>query len=355
MNKKLLIISIIILLLGILGGILVSFCFSNEIANLPSGKYNDIIGMIGYLSIPAICIYCIIVAIIIILLMWVIYGIMLLIKKIIKSNKKINYKIALLILFIIIGISVFMYYISIPKFDENTIGYIAYDYNRDKDYTVYIKESDKYIPYLVLTYNYNKTGNALLLRKNVIGGENGYTEELNGTIATDKVDNDWLPMSGNMYYYDTEVDKFLSDNFIKRFENDLLDKIVNTSLSFSDFSIGRYSNYEINRKFFVLSVTELNSDYARDNDNKTENKMRLKYFNDTNRSATNDVSMESPYWTRTSTSNNSAFYNVGYGGSITYTGTDARLGVRPAFTISNKTKIINIFDDTLSKSINIIE
>ena len=261
----------------------------------------------------------------------------------------------LIIIFFIISSILGILYINIPKFKENTIVYIAYDYNPNSEHTVYVKENDKYTPYLVLTYNYNRTGNALLLREKVIGGENGYTEEINGTIATDKVDKDWLEMSGNIYYYDTEVDKYLSDNFVKRFENNLLNKIVDTSLSFSNFSNGLYDNYKINRKFFVLSVTELNSNYAHDNDNKTENKMRLKYFNDSNRSALNDVGMESPYWTRTSTSNNSAFYNVGYGGNITYTGTEARLGVRPAFTISNKTEITNIYDDTFSKNIYVFE
>ena len=226
MNKKLLIISIIILFLGIFVGIFASFCLSNEITSFPNDEYNNVAKIIGYFGVPIIYVFCMYISVLIIILIWTVYGVILLIKKIAKSNKKINYKIVLLILLIVIGISIFMYYINIPKFKENNIGYIAYDYNKNSEHTVYVKENDKYTPYLVLTYNYNRTGNALLLRERVIGGENGYTEEMNGTIATDIVDNDWLSMSGNLYYYHTEVDKFLSDNFVKRFENDLLDLLL---------------------------------------------------------------------------------------------------------------------------------
>lgn len=38
---------------------------------------------------------------------------------------------------------------------------IAYDVNESYGYTVYLKENDEYVPYLVLTNNYN--GNCLLL------------------------------------------------------------------------------------------------------------------------------------------------------------------------------------------------
>lgn len=64
--------------------------------------------------------------------------------------------------------------------EEHTIGCISYDYNSTLGYTIYIKEDNQYVPYLVLTYNYNNTNNALCLRKNVVGGSK-YIEDYNGT------------------------------------------------------------------------------------------------------------------------------------------------------------------------------
>lgn len=140
-------------------------------------------------------------------------------------------------------------------------------------YTIYIKENDKYVPYLVLTYNYNNTNNALCLRKNVIGGENGYIEDYNGTIAKDIVYDGWLEMQSDVKYQETDVDKYLVNEFPKRFDTRLLNQIYNTELSFSEYGYekGKYNNYEINRKFFILSLTELNS-ASRQYDNQTKNK-----------------------------------------------------------------------------------
>lgn len=131
----------------------------------------------------------------------------------------------------------------------------------------------------------------------------------------------------------------------------LMPTIYNTELSFSEYGYekGVYNNYEINRKFFILSCTELNN-YGINRDNQTKNKMKLKYFNSDNRSTVNDVGVESPYWTRTSyyASN---YYMVGYNGIITYTGNGAKFGVRPAFTIKTDTKIVKIYDMNLEQKI----
>lgn len=243
----------------------------------------------------------------------------------------------------------------IKKIDNGTIGSISYDYNSNLDYTIYINENDKYIPYLVLTYNYNKTNNCLCLRKNVIGGENGYIIDFNGTVVKDKIDKDWIEMDGYDKYEETDVDKYLSGEFEKKFDDNFLSKICNTQLSFSeyDYNNEKYKNYEISRKFFILSLTELNA-YGSSFDNKTKNKMKLKYFSDFPLVTTNDIGEESPYWTRT-TGNQTSYYMVGYTGGIAYTGSNAKFGVRPAFTIPNNTKIKKIYNEEFTKEIYILD
>lgn len=279
------------------------------------------------------------------------------------KSKKLIFKIFISIIILILIFIITMYIeentsISVntnKKLDNDTIGSISYDYNSNLDYTIYINENDKYIPYLVLTYNYNKTNNCLCLRKNVIGGDNGYIIDFNGTVIKDKIYKDWIEMDGYDKYEETDVDKYLSGEFKKKFDNNFLSKIYDTQLSFSeyDYNNEKYKNYEINRKFFILSLTELNA-YGSSFDNKTKNKMKLKYFSDFPLVTTNDVGEESPYWTRT-TGNETSYYMVGYTGGIAYTGSNARFGVRPAFTIPNNTKITKIYNEEFMKEIYILD
>lgn len=263
---------------------------------------------------------------------------------------------------IIIGVSIIILLImptiiamiNTPILEENTIGYISYDYNSTLGYTIYIKEDNEYVPYLVLAYNYNNTNNALCLRKNVVGGSK-YIEYYNGTIAKDRIYDGWLEMQSDTKYQETDVDKYLTGEFLERFDTKLLGRISNTELSFSEYGYekGLYYNYEIGRQFFILSLTELN--YSGINrDNQTKNTMKLKYFNSNNLRAFNDSGIESPYWTRTSYFA-SEYYMVGYTGGVTTTGNNAKFGVRPAFTIANNTKIVKIYDQNLMQDIYVLD
>ena len=69
---------------------------------------------------------------------------------------------------------------------------LAYDENKESGYTVYIQENSKYVPYLVLTNNYN--GNTLLLRKDILDELRAY--------------NDYFA-----YYKDSIIDKYLNNEF----------------------------------------------------------------------------------------------------------------------------------------------
>jgi len=320
--------------------------------NIDNSDFSIFLKMLGYMIFPIISIiilfFCIGGALIIYGIIWGIYGLIRIIKKLIKE-KRWNVFIAVGIIILILTLTsiIIVNRKTIPSLENNTVGYISYDYNSDEGYTIYIKENNEYIPYLVLTYNYNKTNNTLCLRKNVIGRETGYIEDYNGTISKDIVYNSWLLMKNNVRYEENDVDKYLTGEFLERFDNKLLSNILNTKLTFFEYDENR--EYEINRKFFILSFSELDS-YG----NQTKSKMKLKYFEDNSRIANNDIGIESPYWTRTSHYSDS-YYMVGYDGMVTYTGSDARFGVRPAFTIPNNTKITNLYDEFLMQDIYVFD
>ena len=77
---------------------------------------------------------------------------------------------------------------------------IAFDNNSDSDNIVYIKEGDKYVPYIVLTDDYY--GNALLLRKCV-----------DESHIYNTAGNDY-----NSYYGESEIDRYLNNEYFDYIE-----------------------------------------------------------------------------------------------------------------------------------------
>src|SRR4051812_34861272 len=61
---------------------------------------------------------------------------------------------------------------------EQTLKDIAFDVNKKSGYTVYIKENSAYVPYLVLTSDYN--GQALLLRKELLNESHTFNDDISG-------------------------------------------------------------------------------------------------------------------------------------------------------------------------------
>jgi len=78
-----------------------------------------------------------------------------------------------------------------------TLGQLAYDENKRFGYTVYIQEDSKYVPYLVLTSDYN--GQALLLREELMLKTHVFHEEGYGCVS---------------YYKESSIDRFLNEEFI---------------------------------------------------------------------------------------------------------------------------------------------
>ena len=79
----------------------------------------------------------------------------------------------LIFIFLILGLSsMIMLLIKqpnlIPPKAPKTLKDLAYDSDKRLGYTIYIPENGKLEPYLVLTKNYYKQGNVLLIRKYVL-------------------------------------------------------------------------------------------------------------------------------------------------------------------------------------------
>ena len=266
-----------------------------------------------------------------------------------KNTKKILF---LAIIFIIIAITfLIIYLLKSNEYSKSTIGSLAYNCTKKQEY-VYLFEDGKYIPYIVLHNNYSNNSDTLLLRKNVIGNGEYYIDN-NGSIMKEKIYESNLEMSNVYNYEKTAVDSFLLNVFPKRFEQNLLDVINNTKLNFSLYNNGNYNNYDINRKFFVLSFLELNTTNTWDN--KSTNRTILKYFeNDSKRVAQNDAGITVVYWTRTLAW--SGYGAIGLNGSIiTETSSEAKYGIRPALTINSNIRIKKIYSEDYSKDIFVLD
>ena len=82
---------------------------------------------------------------------------------------------------------------------------IAYDVRPKSGYTVYLKEMDVYVPWLVLSANYG--GHVLLLRRDLLSETMPFTENESGL---------WDPAAFGGYYKDSSIDTFLNTEFIGR-------------------------------------------------------------------------------------------------------------------------------------------
>ena len=265
------------------------------------------------------------------------------------KNKKL---ILLVIIFVIVIISVLIFNVlKSNRYSNDTIGSLAYNYTKNEE-DVYLLEEGKYIPYIVLHNNYSNNSDTLLLRKNVIGnGE--YYMGYNGSITIEKIYKSHLQMSNVEDYEESAVDNFLLNDFPQKFDQNFLNIVNNTKLSFSLINNGNYNNYEINSQFFIILFLILNTlDVWQ---NKSSNKTVLKYFeDDSKRVAQNDAGITVVYWTRTHAW--SGFGAIGLNGSIiTQTSSQAKYGIRPALTINSNTKIKQIYSEEHNKDIWILD
>ncbi len=167
-----------------------------------------------------------------------------------------------------------------------TIKDIAFDINKEYEFTVYIKEKDSYEPYLVIESKYDK---GVLLLKKYLEGEDIFfnPQKSQGTRGG--------------YYPKSNVDSYLNSEFKSRFSTTLQNKILDTTISVTTKDgVGsggmKRDTENVQRKLFLLSATELN---IRDGMACVEGKP-LKYFKgEKNFIATNNKGDAMAYWLRT--------------------------------------------------------
>lgn len=198
---------------------------------------------------------------------------------------------------------------------------LAYDENKESGYTVYLQEDSKYIPYLVLTNDYN--GNTLLLRKETLDESKQYSDYI-------------------AYYKDNIVDKYLNDEFYellgyKEKETILYSNIEITKEDATSMESDREGVEEINRRVFLLSVTEVG---VKDLGILKKEGKAIKYFiNVNNRVAYKDRKSQS-WWLRTPClSYDSCPFGILYDGTLATSNSYDECGIRPAFCINKNTKV----------------
>ncbi|MCM1282712.1 MAG: DUF6273 domain-containing protein [Muribaculaceae bacterium] len=212
-----------------------------------------------------------------------------------------------------------------------TIEKIAYDKSKDNP-LVYIKENDEYVPYLVLTSDYN--GNTLLLRKYVLPELRAYKEHEAG----------WGSNENGSYYEKSTIDDFLNSAFLDSLSEETRELVVDSTIEVTDmdrYHEWEYVTHEISRKVFLLSSVELGIK-GFDGYITTREGTPLKYFKDKEYSVKVAYFQDGspcPYWTRTpnlwATCLVVTITTKGDGDSTA----ERVSGVRPAFCISGQTAV----------------
>ncbi|MCL2373579.1 MAG: DUF6273 domain-containing protein [Defluviitaleaceae bacterium] len=250
---------------------------------------------------------------------------------------------ALLMLFIIVVIRHEQVFLATGLRQPTTIADIAYDVRNGRaDYRIFLKENGNFTPYLVLTANYNGSGNVLLLREHLLDQTVAFNYSPYGR-------NLWSGLDFGSYYPNSNIDTFLNTEFVSTLCEAVIAAMAPSDIEVTDKGsigvTGRTSNI-ITRYVFLLSLREL--DGPRLNVSVPEGRALRFFRNDfTRRTASFSNGMSSPYWTRTpETWNTSVVFTMGVQG-IGAGVADLYTGVRPAFamcrstTITTSTDIIN--------------
>lgn len=212
---------------------------------------------------------------------------------------------------------------------ELTLQDIAYNRTKNPDYRIGIEENGRIVPYLVLTDEYN--GECLLLREFLLD------EPMKYNVAKE--------YSG--YYENSEIDKYLNEEFINRFSSELRNNIVDSTIVITaraSLDGGGKNTTFITRKVFLLSFTELNGSGSRTDLKEGE---PLEYFsNKSNRIAYYETGRAGNWWLRTPNAGYADVVNgvtsdgvIGIGGIHGPEG-EYLIGVRPAFCLNRETKIV---------------
>ena len=171
----------------------------------------------------------------------------------------------LIIIFLVVVLSVLgLLMFQLPKIfpakQPQTLKDLAYDSDKRLGYTVYIPENGKLEPYLVLTKNYYKQSNVLLMRKYLVEPAMPHKE----TQTTS-------------YYAESIPDRFMNELFIHEFPSKLSSQIKMTTLNIkakNGIQVGDEIE-KIKRKLFLLLEKEVGIEIFATSDEK-----KIGYFID---------------------------------------------------------------------------
>lgn len=125
-----------------------------------------------------------------------------------------------------------------------SISDISYDYNKSWGYHIYIEENGDYVPFIVLSSNYN--GYCLLLREYLLDDLIEYNS----------------PGEYGSYYKNSNIDEYLNDVYYLKFSENIRNLILNSQIEITTKNAIDTHNNEteiISRKVFLLSANEVNA------------------------------------------------------------------------------------------------
>lgn len=166
------------------------------------------------------------------------------------------------------------------------IGKLAYNKKSAQGHTVYVLENERYVPFLVLTDDYN--GNVLLLREHL----------LPDSFCIKNVS--YFGAKGS-YYPNSKVDFYMNGDYLSLFGQSTQNRMLETELVVTtEKSLQEGGGFDetenIKRKIFILSITELGIKSGMANVEGNP----LKYFKENDRLvATDEGNKAQIYWTRT--------------------------------------------------------
>lgn len=132
---------------------------------------------------------------------------------------------------------------DIKRKNPTVIGDLAYDEENPWGYRIYIEEDGKYVPFIVLTSNYN--GNCLLLREFLL--DDLYSYNSSGEYGS--------------YYNGSNIDKFLNENYYLEISESTRRLIAESEIEITSKSAIDTHNDKIEiikRYIFILSANEVN-------------------------------------------------------------------------------------------------
>lgn len=195
----------------------------------------------------------------------------------------------------------------------NTVSDLSYNRLGTPNY-VYVLEKNQYIPFLVLTDDYN--GNTLLIRRDV--------------VAEPRCVSDY-----SAYYGNSGIDLYLNSEYINCLSEVSPCILTSTIGITSEDSLGesKTETETIDRKVFLLSCNEVGIE---DSVNIAQEGEMLEYFqNPENRTAYIDDKVSS-WWLRTpNTYYLSCTYVIGDNNKLGFTNAYDKNGIRPAFCVKS--------------------